>query len=311
MRVSFALHAARGLSALHKQNMIHRDIKSRNLLVHFDGHRYVVKLCDFGSARLIAEDQNNRFSSSSSSGGYYQSKKNSRSGTSPPSQEGEGKRLNCVRSIFRTICCATSDHSRHHVGMNGRRHEASDERYMTYMTAVVGTLAYMAPELMPPDFPFTSESVEHASYGLSADIFSFGYVIWELLTRRLPYYALKDVRTLLRSVLRGGRPPVPLCPSHYREIMLECWHQDPSKRPTIDKLVRHLEMAHEQALKMDFECLDANSASFEGVAFPWDKHHRTPPLHRLDHSMYQRGLMSPAARGFGLPRNVQDLAREA
>jgi len=24
-------------------------------------------------------------------------------------------------------------------------------------------------------------------------------------------------------------------------------------------------MAHEQALKMDFECLDANSASFEGV----------------------------------------------
>eukprot|EP00954_Amorphochlora_amoebiformis_P026864 1381871-Amorphochlora_amoeboformis.AAC.1 len=59
------------------------------------------------------------------------------------------------------------------------------------MTAVVGTLAYMAPELMPSEFPFTSDSIEPAAYGLSADIFSFGYVAWEILSRRLPYYALK------------------------------------------------------------------------------------------------------------------------
>jgi len=280
-RVTFALQAARGLSALHKQQIIHRDIKSRNLLVHFDGKRYLVKLCDFGSARLISENEDCHFVTKTTD---------------------DTERSNCVRSFFRTICCASSEKNPH-MASSRDKHEAEDERYMTYMTAVVGTLAYMAPELMPTDFPFTSESVGPAAYGLSADIFSFGYVIWELLTRRLPYYALKDVRTLLQSVLHGGRPPVPLCPSAYEEIMRNCWHVDPGQRPTIDRLIQKLEVAHEEALKMDFECLEANGAMFEGVSFPKDKH---IPIERIEKGIYQRGLVQSV-----LPRNLRHLAREA
>jgi serine/threonine protein kinase len=54
--LKIALHTARGLEYLHDCNLIHRDLKSVNLLI--DEH-YNAKVCDFGLSRIIAPKNQN------------------------------------------------------------------------------------------------------------------------------------------------------------------------------------------------------------------------------------------------------------
>ncbi len=51
--IGIALQTAEGLSAAHKNNIIHRDIKSQNLIISRDGR---IKIADFGIARAAAGD---------------------------------------------------------------------------------------------------------------------------------------------------------------------------------------------------------------------------------------------------------------
>eukprot|EP01121_Diplochlamys_sp_Union-15-3_P001247 TRINITY_DN11102_c0_g1_i1.p1 TRINITY_DN11102_c0_g1~~TRINITY_DN11102_c0_g1_i1.p1 ORF type:complete len:327 (+),score=32.92 TRINITY_DN11102_c0_g1_i1:175-1155(+) len=53
-RLRIARHSALGLAYLHSRNVIHRDVKSLNILVDFD---LSCKLTDFGCAKLINESQ--------------------------------------------------------------------------------------------------------------------------------------------------------------------------------------------------------------------------------------------------------------
>lgn len=45
-----------GLNALHKLNIAHRDVKPSNYLVFRKNQVYVVKLSDFGCARLYNDE---------------------------------------------------------------------------------------------------------------------------------------------------------------------------------------------------------------------------------------------------------------
>jgi serine/threonine protein kinase len=112
-------------------------------------------------------------------------------------------------------------------GGPGRRRRASDD--LTLAGTILGTPLYMAPELC-----------SGAKLALpSSDVFSFGMMAYEVLTRRLPF----DKPPLLWSEL-GVREPhheplARLCPGLDPELLrvLEaCLARDPLQRPTASAL---------------------------------------------------------------------------
>lgn len=51
-KLSWALQIAQGMHHLHSHRVVHRDLKSKNILITFG---LVAKVCDFGTARILDE----------------------------------------------------------------------------------------------------------------------------------------------------------------------------------------------------------------------------------------------------------------
>ncbi|MCL7044566.1 hypothetical protein MKW94_010538 [Papaver nudicaule] len=138
--LSIARDVACALAELHAKHIIHRDIKSENILIDVDrsaadGSTPLVKLCDFDRAVPL-------------------------------------------RSSLHTCCIA-------HVGIPPP-------------DICVGTPRWMAPEVL------RAMHIRNA-YGLEVDIWSYGCLLLELLTLKIPYAGLSD--STVHDLLQMGRRP--------------------------------------------------------------------------------------------------------
>ncbi|KAL0758117.1 hypothetical protein Bca101_095785 [Brassica carinata] len=145
--MDLALSIARDISGalvqLHSKDIIHRDIKSENVLIDLNiqranGEEPVVKLCDFDRAVPL-------------------------------------------RSHLHGCCIA-------HVGIHPPN-------------VCVGTPRWMAPEVF-------RAMHEQNFYGLEVDIWSFGCLIFELLTLQIPYFDSSELQ-IQESLQNGKRPKLP------------------------------------------------------------------------------------------------------
>ncbi|KAK4354770.1 hypothetical protein RND71_026964 [Anisodus tanguticus] len=145
-----AIDVSKGMNYLHQNKIIHRDLKTANLLMD---ENQVVKVADFGVARVEVQ-----------------------SGV---------------------------------------------------MTAETGTYRWMAPEV-----------IGHRPYDRKADVFSFGIVLWELLTEKLPYEFLTPLQAAVAVVQKGLRPTIPTNTHPMLVELLErCWQQEPCLRPEFSEIL--------------------------------------------------------------------------
>ncbi|MEQ2160595.1 Tyrosine-protein kinase yes [Goodea atripinnis] len=94
-------------------------------------------------------------------------------------------------------------------------------------------------------FPIKWTAPEAALYGrftIKSDVWSFGILLTELVTKgRVPYPGMVN-REVLEQVERGYRMPCPPgCPESLHEMMLLCWKKEPDERPTFEYLQSFLE----------------------------------------------------------------------
>ena len=95
------------------------------------------------------------------------------------------------------------------------------------------------------NFPIKWTAPEAAMYSrftIKSDVWSFGILLYELITYgRFPYPGMNNAQ-VLEAVANGYRMPCPMgCPVQLYEIMRECWRDDAASRPTFETLQWRLE----------------------------------------------------------------------
>ncbi|XP_073708820.1 mitogen-activated protein kinase kinase kinase 7-like isoform X1 [Garra rufa] len=99
----------------------------------------------------------------------------------------------------------------------------------THMTNNKGSAAWMAPEVF-----------EGNNYSEKCDVFSWGIILWEVITRRKPFDEIGGPAfRIMWAVHRGTRPPlIKNLPKPIESLMTRCWSKDPSQRPSMEEIVK-------------------------------------------------------------------------
>jgi hypothetical protein len=103
--------------------------------------------------------------------------------------------------------------------------------------SVVGTPAYLAPELIG--------HTKSDDVGTPSDVYSYGVILWEMLTRKKPHDGMESAG-MFHHVIScvEKRTPIftspPDCDAAIGEIMQLCTHSDPRKRPSFQTIQTQL-----------------------------------------------------------------------
>ncbi|XP_061436368.1 ephrin type-A receptor 4a-like [Lethenteron reissneri] len=82
------------------------------------------------------------------------------------------------------------------------------------------------------------EAISQLRFTSASDVWSYGVVMWEVMTHgERPYWDMSN-RDVLEAVEGGWRLPRPMgCPMCLRRLMLSYWHAESSCRPSFTQLV--------------------------------------------------------------------------
>ncbi|XP_021142123.2 mitogen-activated protein kinase kinase kinase 13 isoform X1 [Columba livia] len=201
--VDWSTGIASGMNYLHLHKIIHRDLKSPNVLVT---HTDAVKISDFGTSKELS-DKSTKMS-------------------------------------------------------------------------FAGTVAWMAPEVI------RNEPVSE-----KVDIWSFGVVLWELLTGEIPYKDVDSSAIIWGVGSNSLHLPVPsTCPDGFKILMKQTWQSKPRNRPSFRQTLMHLDIASADVLATPQETYFKSQAEWrEEVKKHFEKiKSEGTCIHRLDEELIRR-----------------------
>nr|4UYA_A Chain A, MITOGEN-ACTIVATED PROTEIN KINASE KINASE KINASE MLK4 [Homo sapiens] len=104
------------------------------------------------------------------------------------------------------------------------------EWHRTTKMATAGAYAWMAPEV-----------IKSSLFSKGSDIWSYGVLLWELLTGEVPYRGIDGLAVAYGVAVNKLTLPIPsTCPEPFAKLMKECWQQDPHIRPSFALILEQL-----------------------------------------------------------------------
>ena len=94
----------------------------------------------------------------------------------------------------------------------------------------IGTPSFMSPEVL-----------EGLPYGPAVDVYSFGMLLFQTVTRTVPFSRKDPVAIIFQVVTHKRRPPLDDVPPPWDDIISSCWAQSPTDRPTVSTLLTTLQ----------------------------------------------------------------------
>ncbi|KAG1744296.1 kinase-like domain-containing protein [Suillus lakei] len=116
------------------------------------------------------------------------------------------------------------------------------------MSSIRGNIRWAAAELF--EVPENDEDQEEVSLSTECDIYSFGSIMLQILTCKVPYYNVKKDNVVLGQVIRGKKPEPPeeshIAPGHW-EFIQRCWSPRAS-RPSVAEIVTFIAMERQAVI---------------------------------------------------------------
>lgn len=96
-----------------------------------------------------------------------------------------------------------------------------------------GTVAWMAPEI-----------IRNEPCSEKVDIWSYGVVLWELLSCEVPYKDVDSSAIIWGVGSNSLHLPIPTsCPEGFKLLVKQCWSAKPRNRPSFKHILIHLDIA--------------------------------------------------------------------
>lgn len=102
----------------------------------------------------------------------------------------------------------------------------------------VGTPYYLSPEVIKVG---DSSDTTATGYSFTADIWSLGCTLYEMIVGNAPYFPLNHAAAMYRMA-QDDHPPYPnsnMCSTACMHFLQQCWIKDWKKRPNAEQLLNH------------------------------------------------------------------------